>query len=98
MVARARQPFIEGTRRYAFPARQAEAAPRGAGLGLQGMATQALWAAADAGIEREGPAADWHGNRLILDGTEGALLLLDAELRVLYANRLRWRCSTSAMG
>jgi DNA-binding CsgD family transcriptional regulator/PAS domain-containing protein len=84
MVARTRQPLIEGARRRAFPAHQAEAAPRGAGLGLQGMATQAFWAGVD--IEREGPAADLHANRQILDGTEGALLLLDAELQVLYAN------------
>jgi len=85
MVARERQPLIEGARRRAFPVHHAEAAPRGAGLGLQGIATQAFWAAA-AGIEREGPAADLHANRQVLDGTEGALLLLDAELRVLYAN------------
>jgi PAS domain-containing protein len=84
MVARTRQLLIEGARRRAFPAHQAEVAPRGAGLGLQGVATQAFWAAA--GIEREGPAADLHSNRQILDGTEGALLLLDAELRVLYVN------------
>jgi DNA-binding CsgD family transcriptional regulator/PAS domain-containing protein len=84
MVARTRQPLVEGARRRAFPGHQAEAAPRGAGLGLQGMATQAFWAGV--GIEREGPAADLNANRQIPDGTEGALLLLDADLRVLYAN------------
>jgi DNA-binding CsgD family transcriptional regulator len=50
------------------------------------MATQACWADDDVGIERERLAADLPADRQILDGTEGALLLLDAELRVLYAN------------
>jgi hypothetical protein len=58
MVARTRQPIIECTRRCALLAHQAEAALRGAGLGLQDMATRAFWAAADVGIERERLSAD----------------------------------------
>ena len=88
MVARTRQPLIESTRRCALPA-HAEAPPRGAGLGLQDMATRAFWVTDDAGIERERLAADLPADRQILD---------DAELRGPYANPLRWRCSTPAMG
>jgi DNA-binding CsgD family transcriptional regulator len=83
MVARTRQPLIETARRHALLAHRAEAMPRGAVLGLQDIATQAV-SAAD--IERAGLVMDSPADRQILDGTEGALLLLDAELKVLYAN------------
>ena len=86
MVARTRQPLIESARRCALPAHLAEAAARAAGPGPPDLAAQAIWAADDAGIERERLAADLAADRQILDGTEGALLLLDAEPKVLYAN------------
>jgi DNA-binding CsgD family transcriptional regulator len=85
MVARTRQPLIETARRHALLAHQAAAMPRGAGLGLQDIATQAVSADA-ADIESAGLVMDSPADRQILDGTEGALLLLDAELKVLYAN------------
>jgi DNA-binding CsgD family transcriptional regulator len=58
----------------------------GSGSALRDGATQVFSAAKDAEIEREPPSADLQAGRQILDGTEGALLLFDAELRVLYAN------------
>jgi len=84
MVARTRQSLMGSARPCALAAHQAEAAPPGAGPGPPDLATQAVLAAAD--TEREGLVMDSPVDRQILDGTEGALLLLDAELKVLYAN------------
>jgi DNA-binding CsgD family transcriptional regulator len=60
--------------------------PRGSGLVLRDPATPAPSLACDAAIEGEELSADLRANRQMLNGTEGALVLLDAELRVLYAN------------
>jgi PAS domain-containing protein len=50
------------------------------------MATRAFWVANDVGTERERLSANLQADRQILDETEDAPLLLDAELKVLYAN------------
>jgi PAS domain-containing protein len=72
----------------------------GAGLGLQDMAIYAFWAVAAAGIYRGlhdtcaphlGRAVSWlladlSVDHQILDETDEAVLLLDSELQVIYAN------------
>jgi DNA-binding CsgD family transcriptional regulator len=50
------------------------------------MAMHAFWAVDDAGIEQGRLTADLHANRRIADETDGARLLLNGELQVLYAN------------
>jgi DNA-binding CsgD family transcriptional regulator len=82
MVARTQHPGVVPRGRSAPNGMSA----RGSELILRDPATQAFSVAYDAGIEGEGLSADLHDSRQVLDGTEGALLLLDAELKVLYAN------------
>jgi PAS domain-containing protein/DNA-binding CsgD family transcriptional regulator len=68
----------------------------GAGLGFQDMAMPAFYVVAAAGMyqglravwrDRERLLADLGVDRQILDETDEAVLLLDAELQVIYANR-----------
>ena len=82
MVARTQHPRVMPKGRSAPNGMGA----RGSGFVLRDPATPAPSLACDEAIESEALSADLHADRQILDGTEGALLLLGAELQVLYAN------------